>query len=61
MIMGKIDPRLVGYVKNVDKGFQIFVGLHWLKSAGDMPKLLRWLRPIFEPLVWVARAAYIEL
>ncbi|KAJ7825755.1 hypothetical protein B0H14DRAFT_2819467 [Mycena olivaceomarginata] len=53
----KIDPRLVGYV---DKGFQTFVGLHWLKSAGDMPKLLRWLRPIFDPLVWVARAAYIE-
>ncbi|KAJ7312469.1 hypothetical protein DFH08DRAFT_897069 [Mycena albidolilacea] len=60
MIMGKIDPRLVGYVKNVDKGFQIFVGLHWLKSAGDMHKLLRWLQPIFEPLVCAARAAYIE-
>jgi hypothetical protein len=61
MIMGKIEPCLVDYVKNVDKGFQIFVGLHWLKSAGDMSKLLRWLQPIFQPLVWVARAAYIEL
>jgi hypothetical protein len=59
--MFKIDVRLVANdVKRIDGGFRAFVGLHWIHSAGDMPRILRWLRPLFEPLLDVAGAAYMD-
>ena len=47
-------------VKKVDGGFRTFIGLHYLKSVKDMPRLVRSLRPTFEPLLEAAGEASLE-
>ncbi|KAF7370299.1 hypothetical protein MSAN_00661200 [Mycena sanguinolenta] len=58
--MAKIDARLVDGVKKVDDGFREYVGLYSMKTASDIPHLLRSFGPIFLPLIRAAENAYLQ-
>ncbi|KAJ6456113.1 hypothetical protein C8R45DRAFT_1111111 [Mycena sanguinolenta] len=58
-IMAKTDPRLVDGVKKVDVGFREYIGLLSTQTAADIPRLMRWLGPIFQPLIRTAEDAFL--
>ncbi|KAJ7117627.1 hypothetical protein C8R44DRAFT_983119 [Mycena epipterygia] len=60
-VASNLDPRLVHQVTKADAGFYVFVGAYWLGQAeGDIAKVIRWLKPIFRPLLAIAVKAWHE-
>ncbi|KAJ7109068.1 hypothetical protein C8R43DRAFT_962641 [Mycena crocata] len=57
-IAESMEPRLVKNITQVEGGFAILVGVLWEYWGGDMVAMLRWLRPVFQPLVTVVGEFY---
>ncbi|KAJ7446707.1 hypothetical protein FB451DRAFT_1291279 [Mycena latifolia] len=60
-LLEKLDARSVENgvgLADVQDHFLAFVGAHWEQAFQDTEESAKWLRPIFDPLVRAASAAY---
>ncbi|KAJ7117616.1 hypothetical protein C8R44DRAFT_879174 [Mycena epipterygia] len=60
-LVTKLNPRFVHKnVKKVQGGFQAYIGLFWMYSGYDTPRVLAYLAPVFEPLLVEARRVWLK-
>ncbi|KAJ7117615.1 hypothetical protein C8R44DRAFT_199096 [Mycena epipterygia] len=56
-----MDSRFVKtQLTSVRKGFHAFIGMFWMKTSFDTPRLLEYIRPLFEPLLGEARTVWLK-